>query len=180
MLDPQNYTCANNSPTTTPVAIGAVASLFNVSCVAALYPDILTLLPNIALNNALPADPSAALAPANLDLSGKHFFLDTTTPFFNLDQTPKTQFGMAVSKKNMSSNAPADAVLGPNGVGDGSVQWLFLKTINGSLGFETTNSIKNVYRTNTAGGSPPKNCSSSPAEFDVQYSALYWFWSVPS
>jgi len=176
----QNYTCANNAPTTTPVAIGAVASLYNVSCVAALYPDILTLLPDLALQYPLPADPSSPLPPANADLSGHHEFLDTTTPFFNLDVNPDTQFGMAVAKKNGTSNPPAGAPLGPDNVGDGSVAWLYLKTINGTSTQATTNNIKNVYRLNTAGGNPPKNCSNSDAVFDVQYSALYWFWSIPS
>lgn len=165
----QNYTCANASASTTPVSIGALASLYNVSCVAANYPDILAMLPSLALQYPLPADPKSALMPSNIDLSGHHFFETTTIPIFNLDTTPAQQFGFMVAKKIAGSAAPSGTPLGGNG--QGSVAWLYLKAEDGS-----TNNLNSAYRLNTAGGSPPKTCESMPATFTVQYAAEYWFW----
>ena len=141
---------------------------------AANYPDLLSMLPNLALQYPLPADPSANLEPSNIDLAGHHFFLNPSTPIFNMDVNPTAQLGVAAAKKIANSTAPANAPKGQNGVGDGAVAWLFLRSSNG-----TTGDIKNVYRVNTAGGSPPKTCESSPAVFSVQYSAEYWFFSTP-
>jgi len=168
----QNYTCAIADASTTPVAIGAVASLYNASCIAANYPDLLALLPNLALQYPLPADPSANLQPPNIDLSGHHFFANPTTPIFNLDADPTRQLGTAVGHKAANSTAPSDAPKGQNGVGDGAVPWLYLTTTNATVG-----NVKTVYRMNTAGGNPPATCQDSPAVFSVQYAAEYWFWS---
>jgi hypothetical protein len=64
--------------------------------------------------------------------------------------------------------------MGPGGLGNGSVPWLYLQYLDG-----TTNGLKAVYRLNTAGGSPPKTCESMPAVFTVQYAAEYWFFGDP-
>ena len=138
---------------------------------AANYPDLLAMMPNLALQYPLPADPDSDLEPSNIDLSGNHFFRDTTTPIFNLTTT-NIQIGLAVAKKNASSPAPSDAPKGQNGVGDGAVAWLYLTTTNGTSG-----GLQSVYRLNTAGGSSPKTCQSSPGAFSVQYAAEYWFYS---
>lgn len=168
----QNYTCAIADNSTKPVSIGAVASLYNASCIAANYPDLLSLLPNLALQYPLPAYPSSNLEPSNIDLSGHHFFENPTTPTFNMDADPTQQLGVAVAKKVANSTAPAGSPLGPNGVGNGAVAWLYLQSTNATVG-----NIKTVYRLNTAGGSPPLTCQDSPAVFSVQYAAEYWFYS---
>jgi hypothetical protein len=165
---PQNYTCANSSAT--PVSIGAVASLYNASCVAASYPDLLSLLPNLALNYPQPAA-GASMLPSNLDLSGHHFFANPTTPMFDMTANPATNLGVVTAKKVANSTAPAGSPLGVNGVGNGAVPWLYLQSTNA-----TTGRVQTVYRLNTAGGSPPKTCASSPATFSVQYAAEYWFY----
>src|SRR5277367_802101 len=58
ILNLQTYTCAGSSAQYTPVPIGAIASLYNASCVAANYPDILSLLPALALEFPVPPQPS--------------------------------------------------------------------------------------------------------------------------
>jgi len=169
--NPQNYTCSLASSDVKPVAVGAVATLYNASCLAANYADLIAIAPNVAINIPLPADPSAPLPPANLGLLGHHYFRDATTPVFNLDTTPEHQYGIAISKKKAQMDAPADAVKGQNGVGNGAVPWLYLETINGTVG-----GYKSVYRVNTAGGQPPATCENMPSVFTVQYSADYYFY----
>ena len=72
------------------------------------------------------------------------------------------------------SSAPANAIKGQNGVGNGAVAWLYLNTTNATQG-----DVRAVYRVNTAGGNPPKTCEGSDAVFSVQYAAEYWFYSKP-
>lgn len=158
----QNYTCANGA--TKPVANGAVANLYNASCTAANYPDILTLIPNTVLS--FDGD-KKILSPSSLLISGTHYFPDPTTPIFDLSANDKS-YGFAVCAKSAGSPAPADAPKGPNGLG--SVPWLKLGDKGGS------NGIKEIYRVNTAGGVAPATCEDQKDEFTVEYAAEYWFY----
>ncbi|KIN01665.1 hypothetical protein OIDMADRAFT_18602 [Oidiodendron maius Zn] len=164
----QNYTCGTDG-TAAPTAVGAMATLYNASCVAAAYPDVLAMLPRVALQFNLTGTNQATLSPSNLQISGHHFFANLTTPFFNLD-TATMNLGTAPSAKNNTVPAPADAPVGQYGVGFGAVPWLKLLTIDGATG-----NLEEIYRVNTAGGSPPKTCAGMPSAFEVQYSAEYWF-----
>ncbi|KAI1654872.1 hypothetical protein F4813DRAFT_190713 [Daldinia decipiens] len=168
----QNYTCDTTNATAVPVAAGAVATLFNASCVASTYPDLLNLLPKLALQFNLTAQEDARMGPTNLIISGKHFFTNNTTPFFNLDTT-QNQIGEASCSKDSQTNAPADAPKGQQG--EKAVPWLRLKTQSGSTG-----NLQEVYRIETAGGSAPATCQGQPAAFEVQYAAQYWFWEGES
>lgn len=170
----QNYTCSLASADVKPVAIGALANLYNASCLAANYPDILSMLPALALEYALPANPTADFEPSNLPLVGHHYFLSNGTPTFDFtNDVLSNPIGVAKFKKNSNSTAPANAPKGENGAGDGSVPWLFLSGIASTKG-----NVAGVYRLNTAGGQPPSNCQSSPAVFSVQYAAEYWFYTL--
>ena len=62
--------------------------------------------------------------------------------------------------------APAGSPVGQGNEGFGSVPWLQLLTRD-----DATGNLAEVYRVNTAGGSPPANCSNSPANFEVEYAA---------
>jgi hypothetical protein len=148
-----------------------VASLYNASCIAATYPDLLAMLPNIALQHPIPQSPSTPLRPSNLELSGHHFFKTPTTAVFNLDTTPTHQYGLIVAKRVANSTAPANAPKGRAGRGNGSVLWLYLQSRDG-----TTGGLKTAYRVNTAGGGPPKTCENMPAVFTVDYASEYWFY----
>jgi hypothetical protein len=160
----QNYTCGSDS-SAAPVAIGALATLYNATCVAATYPDVLAMLPGVALQFNLTGTDQASLSPSNLLVSGHHFFLNLTTPFFNLD-TSTEDLGTAPSMKNNSVAAPAGSILGQYGVGNGAVAWLKLLTLDGATG-----NLQEVYRLNTAGGNPPTTCAGMPDAFEVQYAA---------
>jgi hypothetical protein len=76
----QNYTCADAAAK--PVAIGAVASLFNASCTVA----------------------NGGLGDVQEDAVGKHFFADNTTPEFDIIGIANTQF-----KKTENMTAPTGA-----------------------------------------------------------------------
>jgi len=145
------------------------------------------MLPGLALQYALPADPTANLEPSNLELVGHHYFSSNGTPTFDLTQVKSvgtasignanvavadSGLGVARVKVNSNSTAPADAPKGENGVGDGAVTWLLLDSTYGTQG-----DVKGVYRLTTAGGKAPATCESSPAMFSVQYAATYWFYS---
>ncbi|TWU74699.1 hypothetical protein ED733_004893 [Metarhizium rileyi] len=161
----QNYTCDPNNAAASPKAAGALATLFNASCIAALYPDILSQIPAMAVHFKL--DEAETLGSTVMSRSGVHYF-DGSTPFFNLD-TPASTIGQVPCAKNSSAKAPSTAAVGQNG--EKAVSWLRLTAKDG-----TTGDIKDVYRVNTAGGSPPATCKDMPAKFEVQYSAVYWFW----
>ena len=160
----QNYTCANGTAQATPVPDGALASLFNATCLAAPYPELLNTLPSIALEFPIP-EGSDENSPASTFLSGHHYFTDLTTAFFNLNTTLH-DWGSVGCKKNSSSSSPDPST---------DVAWLKLVS-KGASGC----TISEVYRLNTAGGQPPTTCEGQPANIQVQYSAEYWFWAQPS
>lgn len=164
----QNYTCADSSSSTNPVPIGAKASLYNASCTASLYPDLLQQMPSVSLQYDLPENDKKS-KPTGLDLSGHHFFIDATSATFDMN-TKANSFGVCISGKKAASPAPSGALKGQNGEGYGAVPWLYLEAKAGSTGFKT------VYRLNTAGGSPPPNCQGLASTFEVQYAAEYWFY----
>lgn len=154
-------------PTDAPVANGAMATLFNASCIAASYPKLLATLTGLALQFDVPApgqaDESARMGPTNLVVSGHHFFTDSTTPYFNLD-TSALALGQGAFKKVLDAAAPASAPTGRQG--EKAVKWLKL-VANG----QGTGNIQEVYRVETAGGSAPATCEGLAASFEVQYAA---------
>ena len=166
----QNYTCDLSNSTAVPVAVGAVASLFNVSCLAVESPDLVSAIPPIALDLPVPSSDSSK-DPSYFDLSGYHYFLNTTTAFFNLDTSAHT-YGMGAFKKANQTSPPTNAMAGPNGSGNGAVAWLKLSSIDGE-----GQVFQEVYRLNTAGGNPPKTCAGQQAAFEVPYAAEYWLYT---
>jgi len=160
----QNYTCDNSTDQAIPKAIGALATLFNVTCLAAPFPALLQTMPAIALAFPSP-DSSSVMSPANLFLSGHHYFTDLVTPTFNLNTASHTWGEVGCSKLNSTAGADPKSDV-PN-----------LKLASKSRDGCT---IAEVYRLNTAGGQPPATCKGQAAAFEVQYAAEYWFWNNPS
>lgn len=165
----QNYSCSASNTTAPPVALGAVATLYNASCIASTYPDLLALLPGVSLTFNTSSTASKQAAPPSLIISGQHYFSNGTTPAFDLN-TATENLGFAPCMKNSSVAAPSGAIKGQGGVGNGAVPWLKLTTRMGATG-----NLEEVYRVNTAGGQPPANCVGMPSTFEVQYAAEYWF-----
>jgi hypothetical protein len=109
----QNYTCDLSNSTAVPVAAGAVATLFNASCVASSYPDLLHLLPGLSMRFDVPYPytPSEApphMGPSDLAVSGNHYFTDLKTPFFDLIGLGNIGFAKH-SSVNATGSAPAGA-----------------------------------------------------------------------
>jgi hypothetical protein len=160
----QNYTCASSSASVTPVAIGAVASLFNATCDSARLNDrVMADVTTLALNYAVPTG-----GEAEQRLSGHHEFTEKGVPLFKL-QTANNDYGYVQAKPDVvKSAAPQDSAKGPNGMG--SVLWLKLNAVEGDY--------TDVYRVHTAGGQPPKTCEGLEGTFSVDYSAQYWFYGT--
>jgi hypothetical protein len=157
----QNYTCDVKNATAIPVANGALATLYNASCIASAYPDLLNTLPKAAVQFNLTDAPK--MAPSNLVVSGVHYFTNPTTAFFNLDSAA-AKLGQMPCAKNNTAAAPANAPKGQGG--EAAVPWLKLLAKAGATG-----GLQEVYRLETAGGSAPATCAGMPAAFEVQYSA---------
>ncbi|KAL2259596.1 hypothetical protein VTK26DRAFT_6686 [Humicola hyalothermophila] len=167
----QNYTCAN--ATAEPKATGAVATLFNATCVVATNPDLASALARAALYFPVAQIEAARrLSPSNLAVSGLHYFTQNpdSVPFFNLDVSPDWKLGEIPCSKAGSVPAPAGAARGLEG--EPAVAWLKLEAKPGATG-----GLKEVYRVETVGGSPPATCDGMPQSFEVQYATQYWFYA---
>ncbi|KAL6239026.1 hypothetical protein BDW75DRAFT_200239 [Aspergillus navahoensis] len=164
----QNYTCADSTSSSAPVAVGAVARLYNATCLAATLPKAIELLPAIAYKLTLPENEYDPLPPSNFNLVGHHFF-EGKVPVFNLDTTPNRQLGIAKVKKEADIAAPDSAVRGNSD--EGAVAWLYLSRSNGTVG-----RFSSVYRVDTAGGSPPETCEGMDESFEVEYAANYYIY----
>jgi len=170
----QNYTCS--AVGATPVALGAIAVLFDYTSIANSNESELNTFPSIAAN--VPFDPftptptSLAGLPAATVL-GHHFFAADTTPTFNLTGAPATNGGNMIlfGAKTASVNAPVGAPLGPDGTG--AVAWLQLEAKT-TVATEASVDIKEAYRVETAGGNPETLCSSVGVQ-TIPYAAEYWF-----
>lgn len=155
----QNYTCKSNSASETPVANGAIATLFNATCSVVRAPSVLNDITVHALDLPIPTSETALRLT-----SGHHEFTVANAPFFNLN-TDAHKYGTIIAKKNATSDPPSTASKGVNGLG--SVSWLKLTAVEGDF--------KEVYRLNTAGGVAPKTCQGQNADFTIEYAAEYWF-----
>lgn len=111
---------------------------------AAAYPDLLALLPDLALQYPLenPGIPSSDSATSNLlsvytntpsrssdgSLSGHHFF-SAKTPVFELNSGSDgvaSHLGVVKGKANKNSTVPTSSCPGVGWQGEGAVAWLYL------------------------------------------------------
>lgn len=162
----QNYTCEAPEESIKPVARGALATLFDASCIAANYPFLFYLLPNIALQLSNPEPRTQSFGPSAMGVVGVHYFSDATTALFNV-----SNLGESYVRKENAVDAPGDAMQGIEGQVNGAAPWLFLASTQESPGRG-----KSIYRVSTAGGNPPANCSGQPAEIEIEYATEYWFY----
>lgn len=118
----QNYTCADSSSSSVPTATGALATMFDASCIA----NDINLLTDLAVAfSKLPHDTIVLAGLTLKQLTGsseglvlaEHFFSDSTTPSF--DFRPFGNSKWVQMKKLESVAAPPTAI-------SGSVQWLKL------------------------------------------------------
>lgn len=169
----QNYTCADSTAYSKPVANGAEAELFDVSCFASFVPGIVDWFPFLFLHNP------KAIPYELLPRAGTHYFYpDAATPVFDVSgENTRTKKGLFVGKKLENIPAPGDANTGVSPNAFGAVDWLKLvkkddvKTASGQA--FTSVGYKTVYRVQTAGGKAPATCLGRPAQFDIPYATQY-------
>ena len=159
----QNYTC--DATTSTPVAVGAIASLLDVSPLLAFLPpaaglDLLELIPRYLLDFDLPT-----ITSGTIPILGHHYFNAAGQPTFDLGST-----GFLTGKKVGDIPAPSNASIGQFDQGFGAVDWLAL----GDAGCSVI--LSEAYRVETAGGKAPSSCTGQAGNIEVQYAALYWFY----
>ncbi|KAJ6116972.1 hypothetical protein N7512_006697 [Penicillium capsulatum] len=162
----QNYTCADSTSNSKPQAIGARASLFDATCLAADYPQIVEMVPGVIYNIPLLSLQGGIFRALGIDLMARHFFPEATTPEFNFDITPPKYKGVMMTKKQDQMDAKGNAAKGKYG----AVPWLYLTKTTGTVG-----KFESVYRVDTASGSPPDTCQGMAASFEIEYSANYYF-----
>ncbi|KAI2088232.1 Small subunit processome complex component [Ophidiomyces ophidiicola] len=137
----QNYTCSSSS-SGKPTPKGAIATLFDASCIASTYPHLLSSLTRAAVHLRQPALFSLTPGIARMMVMGHHYFSNGTTAVFDLSNK-----GASSVRKIGGVDAPKNAMPGPQGQANGAVQWLFLESIP-----ESDGEARTVYRVETAGG----------------------------
>ncbi len=137
----QNYTCATS--TSAPVAAGALATLYDMSCLAkkakTLSQFATTTIPNL-LGTASTQIESFIADEIPSAKVGMHFFRDATTPTFMLNDNTFIFAG-----KVGGCAAPSTATGNANGA---AVDWV--KLVRKPT--EPSGGIEEVYRVETAGG----------------------------
>lgn len=177
----QNYSCS--STTATPKAIGAIATVFDITdymmqCGIAQSAELgvayLKAYNKLACRASQNLDVNQCQLKANyehLDQFGQHWFGDVAgvgVPFFSLPGR-----GFLSAQKVGDVPAPAGAFDGGKN-GFGAVDWLFLP----SDGSSRTRRFSEIYRINTAGGAPdPNGCSSGDMVLSSKYTAQYWYYN---
>lgn len=180
-LGVQNYTCASKNAA--PKSDGAIATLFDITDYLEGTSDLTS---NLSMKY-LKAYQNEACWPNNVtltddtcqeninselcgfDILGKHYFAEingTGVPSFDIYDRA---FLSAVKAGDV--HAPPNAYAGKDGVC--AVDWLFLP----SDGSSRTYGLSEVYRINTAGGTPRSDaCSKGNSTISIKYAAEYWFY----
>jgi len=155
----QNYTCAATSNYT---STGAIASLFDISCLVntptfARVQDDYFALPT-GIQKAIVA--AASKTPL---LLAYHYFI--TNPVTGTGISPKF-----AQKANggaiFTTLAKKGGVKAPN---TANVDWLQLSSIQGDW-------ASTVFRVDTKAGQPPASCTPGSPDISVPYAAKYWFY----
>ncbi|PKX99187.1 DUF3455 domain-containing protein [Aspergillus novofumigatus IBT 16806] len=169
----QNYTCSLSDKSTSPVAIGAVATLFDASCLASHNSAILHGLPSAMSKVSTDALGLFAMLLGQMTsrtssglILGEHYFTGTGAPMFDLRIGGHKDWLQA--KKGSSVPAPSQ-VSSHSKDGEDNVPWL-------KLGFADGLGIREVYRIHTSGGQAPTSCKGQKESFEVEYAAEYWFY----
>jgi len=144
----QNYTCSSAG---TYTSAGAVAELFDLSCLAAKSQG----------------DFESAQSPSQAGQKlGDHYFVKNDAGGLS----PVWDFRAGAAKGNPDAfvlaakkgNTPA-----PTGSQD--VDWLFLQAVRGKL-------AASIYRAQTVGGQPPSSCTAGTPDITVPYTSNYWLY----
>ncbi|KAK7044391.1 hypothetical protein R3P38DRAFT_162617 [Favolaschia claudopus] len=167
----QNYTC--DAATSKYTSVGAVASLFDISCLVKTpaFANIQTVA-QMAWS-VLPPKVSATTIGEKLGapaLLGFHYFIPN--PITGTGLSPKWDFtstgkfkgdasAFIVAAKAANIAAPQDSAK--------NVDWLMLNNVQGSLATQ-------VFRVDTVNGQPPTSCTPGSANISVKYTSKYFLY----
>ncbi|KAF8888600.1 putative malate dehydrogenase [Infundibulicybe gibba] len=165
----QNYTCG---ATGTYTNIGAVAELFDISC---LYnapafgniQDIAYDIWRVSPPAVTPEEVIALLHSAKTpEILGQHYYVPN--PLTGVGVNPKWDFtSQGANAGNPNAFVVAAKVSGlsaPTGTSD--IDWVSLSALTGEL-------AQQVYRVDTKGGQPPATCTPGSDPIVVKYTAKY-------
>ncbi|KAH8828751.1 hypothetical protein DL96DRAFT_1015821 [Flagelloscypha sp. PMI_526] len=171
----QNYTCTDGAFKSD----GAVAKLFDVSCMIVNDPHGFAELPSKAIElwKKAPAEIDTlkvSSAPGLFTTSqfqGDHYFPPNPKAGEQPPIVPKWDFTPVGGAFHGNADATftgklKGSVVAPTGKQD--INWLQLDVADGKLG-------KQVYRTDTREGQPPATCSEPGSKISVKYVSNYWF-----
>ncbi|KAJ7932188.1 hypothetical protein B0H13DRAFT_1593653 [Mycena leptocephala] len=165
----QNYTC--NASTLAYTSIGAVAALFDISCLdkTPVFANIQTVA--FKFWSALPAGLTAASIGRKMGapgLLGFHYFVPSPTgsisPIWDFTSTGKfagNSSAFVIGSKFGDIAAPTDSAK--------NVDWLELKNLQGSL-------ASKIFRIDTVNGQPPTSCVAGSANISIKYTAKYFLY----
>ncbi|KAJ7731928.1 hypothetical protein DFH07DRAFT_991053 [Mycena maculata] len=165
----QNYSCS--STTAAYSSIGAVASLFDLSCLdqTSGFANIQTTAFN--LWSAAPASLVASSVGGQVgapNLLGYHYFV--IGPSGSL--SPEWDFTSTGTNAGNSSafviGAKVGDIASPTAPST-DVDWLALNDVEGSL-------ASKIFRIDTVGGQPPTSCVAGSADISVKYTAKYYLY----
>jgi len=167
----QNYSC---SSTGTYTNIGALAELFDVSCLynTPIFPvlqDVAILAWEEAPSSVTPAVVISLLQTNHTpSVLGQHYYV--TNPLTGSGINPKWDFTSAAFAGNPNAYVVAAKVASLSApTGSQDIDWVYLTQITGSL-------ANQVYRVDTRQGQPPASCTPGSAPITVKYSAKYWLY----
>ncbi|KAJ6474490.1 hypothetical protein C8R47DRAFT_1187471 [Mycena vitilis] len=158
----QNYSCS--STTSTYASIGAVASLFDISCLenTPLFTPIQTLA--FEVWSKVPVGVTATSIGHTVGarlLLGYHYFVTSPsgTGLSPLWDFTSTAYVMG---------AKVGDILAPTSPST-NVDWLALNNAQGAL-------ASKIFRIDTVGGQPPASCVAGSAPISVKYTAKYYLY----
>ncbi|KAH7100995.1 hypothetical protein BKA62DRAFT_704734 [Auriculariales sp. MPI-PUGE-AT-0066] len=162
----QNYTCADTGKYATA---GAVASLYDVSCITKLplFTDIQINLFNALTTNDSRAVVDQLLLAATLKLADHYFITEPPAtaiiPFFDFRAALKDDDEYVAAPKKAGITSPDGAE---------NIDWTQLAAINGTA-------ASTVFRVHTHLGQPPSSCLAGET-ISAPYAAQYWFYQTPA
>jgi len=162
----QNYTC-NAAGTYT--SAGAVADLFDLSCLSAITP-IFNNIQDLAFPAWEAAPPSFKIGPSTMGYPqlGNHYFQPNPS---GTGLSPVWDFRAGIAEGNPNAFVLAakigDLPAPPSPTSSQDVDWLQLKNVSGELATQ-------IYRTDTRGGLPPTSCTPGSAPISLKYVSKYW------
>ncbi|RAL13802.1 DUF3455 domain-containing protein [Aspergillus homomorphus CBS 101889] len=168
----QNYTCptTRNNSMRVPIATGAVATLYDASCLISSSSSggaqLLHALPSFTQPISQEVLALYAVLLSREAIIGEHYFSADGVPVFDLHaawygKEGGRYEGTWVRTKKVESVVASDA--------GRDVPWLKLVGVEGK-------GVEEVYRVHTAGGASPATCAGQKGEFGVEYAAEYWFY----